>query len=159
VKQSLLHRLLSKAQQQESCWFWTGAKNELGYGYIDVQGRQSLAHRVSYELQIGPIPAGLLVLHECDNPSCINPTHLTVGTQSKNMRDKLKRGRANNPRGEAHWMYGKSEGLPSAKLNWKSVREIRERYASGEVQTALAAKYGVGQGTISSIVRNETWAQ
>jgi hypothetical protein len=154
-----LNRLLSKARQAGSCWTWTAAKNSAGYGFIDIAGRQRLAHRVSYELLVGQIPDELCVLHDCDNPGCINPTHLTAGTQSKNMRDKIIRGRANTSRGDSHWMRSKDARYPRAKLDRQKVSLIRAAYAAGEVQTAIAARFGIRQSTVSSIVRGETWVR
>lgn len=79
-----------------ACWLWTGGKFKSGYGSIGRGGRGTgcaRAHRVSYELNVGPIPPGLHVLHMCDTPACVNPRHLWVGTQQDNMADRKAKGR------------------------------------------------------------------
>lgn len=78
------------------CWLWTKAKDHRGYGRYEHNGRTSAAHRVAHEALIGPIPEGLNVLHGCDTPNCVNPSHLRAGTQGENLQDCVARGR--NPR-------------------------------------------------------------
>lgn len=80
------------------CWIWRGAKKPTGYGFLGVtkeNGRKSTvgAHVVSYQHHIGPVPDGMFVLHRCDNPPCVNPRHLWIGTQRDNMRDMVQKGR------------------------------------------------------------------
>ena len=80
--------------KKTGCWNWTGSKNGInGYGRITVEGKSYCAHRVSYELFVGIIPNGYNVCHKCDNPVCINPDHLFVGTRSDNMQDASNKGR------------------------------------------------------------------
>lgn len=78
------------------CWEWVGTKNADGYGLLIWDGKQYLAHRVSYELHRRPVPEGLFICHTCDNPSCVNPAHLYAGTHQDNMDDKVARGRCNS---------------------------------------------------------------
>lgn len=87
------------------CWHFCGARNEFGYGRMTFNGRLQVAHRLSYQAFVGPIPDGLSVLHRCDNPSCINPDHLWLGTYSDNRRDCVAKGRHNEPSGERHWNW------------------------------------------------------
>ena len=105
------------------------------------------ANRYAWTITSGPIPAGLLVLHRCDNPPCCNPKHLFLGTKLDNARDRASKGRGRDQRGERN---------PSAKLTEAEVREIRSAIGS---QAAIAARYGVTQTAVSLIVRNKNWSQ
>lgn len=84
---------------EDGCWTWFKSKDQCGYGMIGIApGRCNRAHRVSYELHVGPIPAGMIVRHSCDNPPCVNPAHLSVGTDADNVRDRDSRGRGDGGR-------------------------------------------------------------
>ena len=93
LKQKLLNKMIVNPQTQ--CWEWQAATNNIGYGFIRADGKMRTAHRVSYEQHIGPIPAGKIICHSCDNKKCINPDHLWAGTVMENMRDMINKGRAN----------------------------------------------------------------
>lgn len=88
---------LTSAEPNTGCLLWTGAAWPTGYGKFSIRGRLCRAHRVSWEIAHGPIPDGLLVRHDCDTPSCVNPDHLRLGTDAENSRDKVSRGRNRNP--------------------------------------------------------------
>lgn len=125
------------------CWLWTGAKNPTGYGVIKVKGKQWSVHRYASTLADGEIPAGVHVLHTCDNPLCCNPAHLFRGSHKDNMADKQAKGRI---------------VAPAAKLTPQQVQEIRSRYEAGGIRySTLAEEYGVSKETIGAIVRTDTW--
>jgi len=98
-------RFWSKVQKTENCWLWMGARTKLGYGQRGGRktGRR-YTHRLSWEMRFGPIPEGLCVLHHCDNPPCVNPDHLFLGTKKDNTQDMIAKGRGRGPRfsGETH---------------------------------------------------------
>jgi hypothetical protein len=92
---TLEDRFWSKVQRSDGCWLWTGASTWQGYGLIHHHGRRGMVsvHRLSWTIANGGIPAGLQVLHRCDNPPCVNPDHLWLGTNADNIADKLAKGR------------------------------------------------------------------
>lgn len=125
------------------CWGWFGAKNARGYGVIGLDSKLILASHASYMIHHGPITAGLVVRHRCDNPSCNNPQHLEIGTLSDNSRDMVRRGRA----------Y-------LSKLGPDKVSEIRCMYSTGEyTQCELAEMYGVTRVTVGNITAGKCWHQ
>ena len=133
----------------DSCWEWLGGKNKKGYGRLStpLKGGPKLVHRLSYEWHIGPIPDGACICHRCDNPSCVNPDHLFVGTKADNNADMKRKGR---------WSHG--VGRPLAKLDDDKVRCIREAYASsGITKYRLAKQYGVSFTCISYVLCGKTW--
>lgn len=132
-------------KKTEKCWLWTGWTTTFGYGEMQKStGTKIRAHRFSYELHKGPIPKGLIVMHLCDNPPCVNPRHLRVGTVSENSKDEITKGR--NPWGEQHGM---------AKLSDDDVRAIRTASLGGERQSSIARRFKIHQSTVSQIVANK----
>lgn len=135
-----------------ACWVWGGTLDDSGYGVMtaaraDGKRKPSRAHRVIYEHLIGPIPAGKLLMHSCDNPPCVNPEHLTPGTDAENLGDMARKGRS--ARGSKHW---------SAKVTEAQVMEARRKYASGRYTLAtLAAEYGLTVTPVSQLIRGVTW--
>lgn len=136
----------------DSCWRWNGSALPRGYGrFYPSKGVGLYAHRFSWELANGrPVPAGLHVMHACDNPACVNPAHLSVGTRSDNMRDCVAKGRhaRRSTPGEAH---------PNHKLKAVQVIEMRQRAAGGESRRTLALAYGVSKHLVSLIVNRRAW--
>lgn len=90
----------------DGCWEWKAGKFRYGYGAFSLKEKLLKAHRVSYELAYGPIPEGMYVCHHCDNPPCVNPTHLFIGTPQDNMTDKIRKGRLVACPGERNGMWG-----------------------------------------------------
>ncbi len=130
------------------CWNWIGSKNDAGYGKLWFTSKFWLAHRFSYTIHCGEIPAGLLVCHHCDNPSCVNPEHLFLGTQKDNMIDCGSKGRirVGDRKGERH---------PLAKLTLGDVIVIKSQV--GANQNELARNYGVSSRTINDIITGKNW--
>jgi len=92
------YRFWSQVNKTDGCWTWTGTCNRFGYGILGIKGHMKLTHRLSYEFVYGPIADGLCVCHTCDNPPCVNPAHLFLGTHADNMHDMAVKGRRKKPR-------------------------------------------------------------
>jgi hypothetical protein len=157
-------------QKSESCWLWLGKPNGHGYGRFSIMRKVVLAHRYSWELAHGTVPAGLWVLHHCDNPPCVNPAHLWLGTHGDNMRDMVAKGRngaithperiARGDRGSAHLhpeSRPRGENHPHATFTEAQVLDIKRRLVDGERRLALAAAYRVSRGAIDGIASGRTW--
>jgi hypothetical protein len=123
-----------------------GARDRDGYVRVQVAKRRWYAHRLAYTKAFGPIPDGQSVLHTCDNPPCVNPGHLFLGSQADNMADMSQKGR--RTRGSTHGM---------AKLTEADVAQIRALASSGVTLPAIASRFGVHFGTISKVVIRRTW--
>lgn len=151
----------------ESCWSWEGYIRPNGYGeyrhsYSDFKSKY--AHRIAFFLTYGEFNTDFEVCHKCDNPSCVNPSHLFLGTHSDNMRDMVNKGRhgfqvdsSNCPlRKPFKRVSGENNG--QAKLTMEKVKEIREKHAIGEASIRkLALDYSVGRSTIKRVLNNKTW--
>ncbi len=145
-------RFLDKVSRVASgCWEWAGPRDKLGYGYLKALGTQK-AHRVSYVLFCGPIPDGLCVCHHCDNPPCVNPVHLFLGTSADNSADMVSKNRQ---------LRGEAVICPTAKrrLTEEEVRSIRRRLESGETPGSIGRSLNVSVTNIYHIRSGKTWKQ
>jgi hypothetical protein len=129
----------SHVEKTDGCWIWHRGIDKQGYGTLKCWGKVSKAHRVSWELHNGPIPDDLFVCHKCDNPPCVNPEHLFLGTNKDNCDDRDRKGRVNTV------------------LTAEQVLEIRSLCEHGMLQRVVAARYGVQQSLISLIVNRKIW--
>lgn len=136
---------------ETGCHIWRGSKFLSGYARMKVGGRTFRAHRVIWECANGPIPAGMLVCHRCDNPPCVNLAHLFLGTHAENSADMAAKGRASHNETK---VYTRGDKHHNAKLTDEEVEEIRRIYQDGGInQGQLAILFGVSQALVSKIVR------
>jgi hypothetical protein len=147
---SLEQRFWPKVRQTPDCWLWTGSKCSDGYGTIGTsKGYLTSAHRLSWIIHNGPIPKGLSVLHKCDNPPCVNPKHLFLGTQRDNIIDCVNKRRDNKACGSRH---------PNAKLTESLVKILRQQYKDGTLNAkAKARELRMQYMTICHMLWGWTW--
>lgn len=136
----------------DDCWNWTAAFDRHGYGRIGKDGGTVSAHRASWEIHNGAIPVGLGVLHRCDTPSCVNPRHLFLGTQTDNMHDMHQKKRGKMP--VAVRRFGERNG--ASKLDVGDVEKIRA-LAGVEPQRAVAAKFNISPAQVCRIQTGKRW--
>ncbi len=150
VDDSLTSRFWAKVKKGRGCWEWTAHKNWLGYGRIgeSVTRKILYAHRVSYTIHYGPIPDGLCVLHKCDNPGCVRPDHLFLGTEKDNAIDRQNKGRSNPCKGERHGR---------AKVTDSDIREMRRLDKLGWAHADIARRFGLSQPQVSGIISGKYW--
>jgi len=151
-KTHLVSRFWSKVVKTESCWTWIGHRNAADYGTLGTArgGKIHYAHRLSWEIHFGDIPLGLLICHHCDNPPCVNPSHLFLGTHRDNTADSVKKGRRASKRGE---LNGR------AKLTSQDVADVFKLRAAGSLQREIGSKFDVTQAQVSSILLGKAWAK
>jgi hypothetical protein len=130
------------------CWVWTAYKCNRGYGQFKNHGKMEKAHRCAYAFKNGTLFQELCVCHKCDNPSCVNPEHLFLGTKLDNKLDCIRKGRLSPTRGESH---------PNVKLTVREVLDIRSRPSYFGINTHLAKEFGVKKSAISKIRTGRTW--
>lgn len=139
--------VLNSRRTASGCVEWMKSRSPKGYGRINVDGVIVVAHRFAFSVFVGAIPLGLQVLHRCDNPPCISPVHLWLGTNADNRADSVAKGRP--AKGEAHWR---------AKLTAHAVRAIRYLCHAGWTQKQVGEMFNVSNRTVGEIVRREIWA-
>jgi len=135
-------------REEGKCWNWHGAKLKDGYGQIKIAGSPVQAHRLSWSMINGEIPEGMVIRHTCDNPSCVNPAHLLIGTHKDNIADKYARGR--NPS-----QVGSDNNC--SKLTESDVASIKDRLSIGERQRDIAEAFGITQSQVSNIATGKQW--
>ncbi len=150
-------RFRTYVDNRGGCWLWEGARNEWGYGEFHIDGKTMRAHRVAYMISKGPITSGMHVCHTCDNPWCVNPAHLFLGTNAENMQDAGRKGRIRLSSAKARDMRRHQLRHPRCKLSWEKARAIRKLIADGESFSAIGRKYGVWVGTIWKVAHGVTW--
>ena len=149
-QEPIVDRFWRHVKKTGTCWLWTGTVLSHGYGQISLGhpstpgSKRWRAHRFSWELHHGAVPEGMVVRHKCDNPVCVNPSHLELGTQADNVRDSIHRHRRN--------------AFGIQKLNPDDVRVIREQAARGIRHKDIAQAFQVGRSTVTGIVLRKTWA-
>lgn len=133
---------------KNGCWIWKLGKGRGNYGKVTWKSKTYAAHRFSFLAFKGEISHKMQVCHSCDNPSCVNPDHLWLGTQKDNIRDAKLKKRLPPQFGEYN---------PAALLNWKVVNEIREKLKKGIIGKVLAQEYCISEQTVSFIKNNKIW--
>ncbi len=173
-----MYRFWSRVDKREDdeCWPWIGTLNVDGYANLKIDGIAQGAHRFSYTIHKGEIPAGMCVRHQCDNPKCVNPAHLEVGTIAQNNQDRVDRNRSasgdrngsrthleSRPRGDRHhwqtrpWTRMTGDRNGRAKLSVEQIDSIRTRLAAGETVAALAREFGVSWTAVKYIKTGRSW--
>jgi len=158
ISDEMKRRFWAKVNKTDTCWLWTAAKIGGGYGYFAVLPKNETrgwnsgsickaAHRVSWIMHNSNIPEGLLVLHKCDNPSCVNPAHLFLGTFRDNSTDMVRKGRQ---------AKGEDNG-GGVKLTNKSVKEIRILNKMDFSHATVAKLYGVSRTLVKRIIKRQLW--
>lgn len=143
---SLAEKISTKTAKAGDCLIWQGQKDKRGYGRLRLNGRLQRAHRIAFELRHGPIGSGMVILHSCDNPSCVNTDHLSMGTQLANVRDMLEKGRANKATGARN---------AKTKLTPDQVAAARAKHIPGKYghgSHALAKEFGISKPAMRAIL-------
>jgi hypothetical protein len=139
TQERLESKVIKDPNYVDCCWTWSASLHPEGYGRFALDGKTQKAHRVSYEIYKGSIPDGLCVCHTCDNPACVNPNHLFLGTVAQNNADKAEKGRA------------------AKKLNAGLVKDIKDALSNGASLNSLAKLFQVSRAMIIKIKYNRSW--
>lgn len=149
----------------DECWVWTAGRNHgrMGYGVFGLEGTALKAHRIAWALAYGDIPEGIFVLHRCDNPQCVRPTHLFLGTHADNGRDKAEKGRARAPQGDQNYTRNhpeivRGERNPNSKLKESDVVLAKEMLSSGASLKSIAERLKISVCTACEISMGKRWS-
>ncbi len=145
-------RFWAKVQKTDECWIWTGHCTLNGYGIFSIVGGKITASRMAWVLVYGPIPDGFWVLHKCDNPPCVRPDHLFLGTHTDNMVDMTMKGR-----GRPGHPDNSGERNGRAKLTESAVQVARQMHEQGATERQLAQRFGVSAAGMHYALSGETW--
>jgi hypothetical protein len=152
--EDIKRRFWAKVNKQgpNGCWIWIGSCNDAGYGAVQIYRGKYYAHRLSYEWHCGEISNGFVVMHRCDTPACVNPSHLCLGTQAENMQDKISKGRQ-------RWVGASMPGErnPAAIITAELAEEIRKNYRPEEGYRKLGERYGLSKSQTFRIVTGKSW--
>lgn len=150
ITQRVIERFWLKVNKQgdNGCWVWTGCLNSCGYGALKIGQQTFGAHRVSLAISGKEIPDGLCACHICDNPPCVNPEHLWIGTHKQNMWDSVEKDRHHHLRGEQ---------MHIAKLKTPQIHQIRQMGLDGVANAIIAQQFNVHQSTIRKVLDGRTW--
>jgi hypothetical protein len=149
--ESLRDRFYRNAIVKEGCWEWKGCFQAQGYpmlGHKSLKNGKDVGHRISYMVHKGPIPSGMVIMHECDNPACTNPDHLRLGTHQDNVDDKICKGRMRRGADRAN-----------SKLDWVKVKRIRNMLPGLYKHPEIAEMFGVSRSLVSMIISNKRWIE
>lgn len=147
LTQKFVDDFWKRVTKTDTCWIWTGVVCS-GYGHVSLNYHIYLVHRIAYYFRNKVDPYPYFVLHTCDNPVCVNPSHLYLGTQLDNMKDMIKKGRKQATKGVDNY---------HAKLTESQVLEIRSLWATGTKYNVLAPQFNVSESLISMIVNHKIW--
>jgi len=142
-----MKRFWDKVDKSGYCWEWLAYKDKEGYGQFQIGHKSFKAHRISYLLSIGPITEDMFICHHCDNPGCVRPSHLFMGTQTDNMRDAIVKGRVN--------VLGINNGR--SKLTERDIYEIRRICSFGIEQKLVSKMWLISPSHVCRIVNRKKW--
>ncbi len=151
----------STPEPNTGCWLWAGAVSHNGYGVAWAAGKKVRANRFAWMVAHGPIAETLVICHRCDQPSCVNPDHLFIGSQGDNVEDMCRKGRS--ARGDKHGSITHPEALrraedhPGSKLTWSDVAAIREARRFGQSIREVGRMFGISYSQVSAIATGKCW--